>query len=325
MKLWLLCTCVAVLAICACVAAAVSMPGRSHRGPLPAPTDIQRALAVELRRDVDVLAREPRNVPLAENLNAAAAHIDRELTAAGYRVQRQTYEAEGVSCSNLEVELRGTSKPGEIVIIGAHYDSVDDAPGADDNASGTSALLALARRFAKQRPARTVRFVFFVNEEPPYFKTEAMGSYVYARRSHERGENIVAVLSLETIGYYDTRRGAQAYPPGLRSLYPDTGDFIAFAGNVASRGVVSRCVGTFRTSVQFPAEGAALPEIIQEIGWSDQWSFWQFGWKGLMVTDTAPFRNPHYHRETDLPATLDYDRMARVVEGLGAVIEELGG
>lgn len=323
MKMFLLISLVALLALGACVAAAVAMPGRSHRGALPPPTETQRALASELRRDVDLLARAPRSVPLHENLDAAAAHIERELTAAGYRVLRQPYEAEGVACSNLEVELRGVSRPGEIVIVGAHYDSVDETPGADDNASGTAALLALARRFAAERPARTLRFVFFTNEEPPYFKTGAMGSYVYARRSHERGENIVAMLSLETIGYYDTRRGSQVYPPGLRSMYPDTGDFIAFAGNMASRALVARCVGTFRRSVQFPAEGAALPEVIQEIGWSDQWSFWQFGWKGLMVTDTAPFRNPHYHRPSDVPETLDYDRMARVVEGLQAVAREL--
>ena len=302
---------------------AIAMPGRSYRGALPPATPAQQALGAELRRDVETLASEQRNVPLLENLRAAETHIEQSLTAAGYRVARQEYASEGSTVANIEVELRGTTKPAEIVIVGAHYDSVDDAPGADDNASGTAALLALARRFAHAKPARTLRFVFFVNEEPPYFKTGEMGSYVYAKRSHERGEHIVGMLSLETIGYYDARPNTQHYPPGLRSFYPNHGDFIAFAGNLGSRPLLRRALRTFRRNTKFPAEGAALPQAIQEIGWSDQWSFWQFGWQAIMVTDTALFRNPHYHRSTDRPDTLDYDRMARVVEGLVTVTEEL--
>ncbi len=280
------------------------------------------SLASELRRDVEALcAIGPRNTFEPENLAAAADYIEKAF--AGYEVERQRYASEDVMVENLIVEIRGTSKPDEIVVIGAHYDSVDGTPGADDNASGVAGMLALARRFAKAKPARTLRFIAWVNEEPPHFQTSTMGSYVYARRCHQRKERIVGALSLEMLGYYDDRRGSQQYPPPLAALYPDTANFIGFAGNLGSRALVNRCVKAFRAGSSFPAQSAVLPELIPQVGWSDQWSFWQFGWPALMVTDTALFRNPHYHTPSDLPQTLDYERMAAVVEGLANVVCDL--
>jgi Zn-dependent M28 family amino/carboxypeptidase len=294
----------------------MGMPGRSWRGTLPPLSESQRAIAAELRRDVLAIASgEPRSVP--ETLAPAAAYIERELIAAGYKpVRQQTSEGD-----NIEAELRGESN--ELVIIGAHYDSVDESPGTDDNASGVAGCLAIARRIAHSHPHRTLRFVFFVAEEPPNFKSPSMGSYVYAKRCHERGEQIAAMLSIESIGYYDTRPDSQVYPAFLAQFFPSTGDFIGFAGNSGSRALIRQCVGAFRKHAKFPSEGAAVPELVEEIGWSDQWSFWQFGWPALMVTDTAPFRNPNYHRSTDTPETLDYERTARVVEGLVAVTRDL--
>lgn len=291
---------------------------RSHRGPLPPLTDAQRALAAELEGDVRRLcAMGTRSVFAADAMSAASAHIASSLEAAGYRVEKQTYP----SGENLIAEMRGTSS--EIVVIGAHYDSVDGSPGADDNASGVAATLAIARRLAGARPARTLRFVLFANEEPPHFQTEEMGSWRYAKRCHDRGETIVAMLSLEMLGYYNDARGSQQYPPPIAPLYPDTGDFIAFAGNLKSRALIRACAASFRRHARFPAESAALPEVIPQIGWSDQWAFWHFGWPALMVTDTALFRNPHYHSPGDTPETLDYPRMARVVDGLVGVTHEL--
>jgi Zn-dependent M28 family amino/carboxypeptidase len=298
--------------------------GVSFRGALPPMTIQQGALAAELRRDVAALAAlGPRSTVFPEALHGGAGYVARELGAAGYAVTRQAFEADAVPCENVEAEVRGATKPEEIVVIGAHYDSVDEAPGADDNASGTAAMLALARRFAHARPARTIRFVAFVNEEPPNFQTETMGSWQYARRAHERGEKIVAMLSLESIGYYSDAPGSQQYPPPLSFLYPDRGDFIGFVANTASRGLLRRSLRTFRAQARFPSQGAALPMVIREAGWSDQWSFWMFGYPALMVTDTAVFRNPHYHRPTDTPETLDYERTARVVDGLAHVVTEL--
>jgi Zn-dependent M28 family amino/carboxypeptidase len=292
-----------------------------------APVGAADPAAVELlRRDVAALcAIGERSTHLPENLARAAELIDRELSSAGYKVERQTYEVarDAVRVDNVIVELRGTSRPKEIVVIGAHYDCVPGTAGADDNASGVAALLALARRFAGAKPARTLRFIAFINEEPPHFQSQDMGSWQYAKRCRDRRENVVAMVSLETIGYYDDRRGSQQYPAPLAALYPDTGNFIAFASNVGSRGLLSRCVKSFRAATSFPAESAAMPEAIPGIAWSDQWSFWQFGWKAIMVTDTAPFRNPHYHQSSDRPETLNYERLAHVVDGLGGVVSDL--
>jgi hypothetical protein len=296
----------------------------ARRRPVLAPAASPSVQLVdELRRDVAALCElGERNTIVPGNLQAAAAMIDREFAAAGYRVERQTYrvERDGVDADNVIAEIHGSS---EIVIIGAHYDSVSGTVGADDNASGTAALLALARRFAKTKPERTLRFVAFANEEPPHFQSQDMGSWQYAKRCHDRGETIVAMLSLESLGYYDDRRGSQQYPAPLAALYPDIANFVAFASNIGSRALNAQCVRAFRAKTSFPVEHASLPEAVTGIGWSDQWAFWQFGWPAVMVTDTAPFRNPNYHAASDRPSTLDYARMAQVVEGLAGVVESL--
>jgi len=302
----------------------ILMPGKSHRGPLPPLTPEQSALVPALRRHVVQLAEkiaEPNVAKYAE-LRKAADYVESQMAAAG-RVARHTYAASGRPCDNLEVEIRGTSMPDEIVVVGAHYDSVLNCPGANDNASGVAGMLALARSLASAAPARTLRFVAFVNEEPPHFRTEEMGSRAYARRCRDRKEKVTAMLSLETIGCYSDAPGSQQYPFPFGLFYPSEGNFIAFVGNVSSRALVRRCVGLFRDKVAFPAEGGALPSFIPGVGWSDHESFWENGYPGVMVTDTAPFRFPHYHRKGDTPDQIDYERCARVVLGVEQVIRAL--
>lgn len=304
------------------------MPGRSHSGPLPPLSDSRQAAASRLRADLEHLAGKigPRNIFHRGGLRAAEAFLASSLAEAGYDVKRQEFDALGETCSNFEVEIPGGARPGEIVVIGAHYDSVDDSPAANDNGSGTVAVLELARRFARARPDRTLRFVLFVNEEPPFFQTPMMGSLVYAKACRARNDDVVAMLSLETIGWYSDEPGSQQYPLApIAWLYPDKGDFIAFVGNVASRGLARRAIGTFRKAEPFPSEGAALPGSIAGVGWSDHWSFWEQGYPGVMVTDTAVFRYPHYHSNQDTPDKIDYGRMARVVGGLEAVVADLAG
>jgi Zn-dependent M28 family amino/carboxypeptidase len=305
--------------------ALISMPGRSFAGAPPRLTAQQFALRAALEHDVRELSARigERNDAVADHLDAAAAYIEESFRRSGLRPARQIFMVNGTPCANIEAELRGRSNPDQIVVIGAHYDSVDESPGADDNASGTASLLALARRAARSQPARTLRFVAFVNEEPPHFQTSEMGSVVYAKRSFDRHEKIVAMISIESIGYFNETDGSQAYPALLAPFFPSRGDFIAFAGNLGSRRLLRRTIGAFRTPATIPSEGAAMPELIHEIGWSDQWSFWQFGYEAIMVTDTAPFRNPNYHTERDRPDTLDYDRMSRVVDALGPVLDRL--
>ena len=303
----------------------IRMPLRSYRGPLPPLSPTQSAVRDALRRDVEKLAGEigERNVLTPRKLRAAAEWLETSMTSAGYKVSRQSFQANNQSCQNLEVEIQGKTQGAEIVVIGAHYDSVIGCPGANDNGSAVAGLLALARVWAGRSPARTVRFLAFVNEEPPFFETEQMGSLVYARRCRERNERVVAMVSLETMGYYSDKPGSQKYPFPVGLFYPSRGNFIAFVGNTGNAKLVRQCVAAFRRHAQFPSEGGALPARLPGIGWSDHWAFWQAGYPALMVTDTAPFRYPHYHTPEDTPDKLDYERLARVMEGLDKVIEEL--
>ena len=303
----------------------IRMPGQSHQGPLPPLTKEQRTLEQELHSHVQTLAGQigERNLFRHDRLVMAADYIRTTLAGAGYEVRRQPYGVAGKICENIEAEMRGREKPDDIVVIGAHYDSVQGSPGANDNASGVAATLALARAFADTTPARTLRFVLFANEEPPFFQTEHMGSRVYAKRSRERGENIALMLSLETIGYYSDEPGSQHLLFPLSLIYPSTGNFIAFVSNVENGFLVRQLVGSFRQQAQFPSEGGALWGLIPGVGWSDHWAFWEEGFPAVMVTDTAPFRYPAYHSHADRPELVQYERMARVVSGLQAVIAEM--
>lgn len=303
----------------------INMPGRSFRGTMPPLSADEKKLRDELRIEVDMLAVTigERNVPRYSGLHEAAEYLREQLTAAGYEVRSDPFSVDGKKCENLEVELRGTTKPDEIVIVGGHYDSVSGSPGANDNGSGAAAVLALARRFAGKKFDRTLRFVEFVNEEPPYSYSDLMGSVRYAKECRFRQENVVAMFSIETIGYYSEGKATQQYPFPVGLFYPNTADFIAFVGNTESAPLVRQSVEIFRRTTQFPSEGGALPAAIPGIGWSDHWSFWQQGYPGVMVTDTALFRYPHYHTASDTPDHLDYDRMARVVMGLSHVITSL--
>jgi hypothetical protein len=317
------CVALVLLVIILVWAFGIRMPRRNISSV--ALSDAEVALRAELVADVQVLAGDigERNTTRYRQLNAAADFIEGSLTRAGLTPRRESYDLRGQACHNIEVEIRGV-RP-EILVIGAHYDSVVGSPGANDNGSGVAALLALARRFAGKPSGQTLRFVAFVNEEPPYFQTEEMGSFVYASRCKARGDQIAGMISLETIGYFSDAPHSQRYPaPGLGLFHPTTGNFIGFVGNSGARAFLDRTVGIFRQQAKIPAESAALPAFISGVAWSDQWSFWQCGYPAaIMVTDTAPFRYPHYHLASDTPDKLDYDRFALVVGGLEKTIAEL--
>ena len=299
------------------------MPGKNiSKAALLSPDEI--ALREELRTDVRKLAGEigERNMWHYEQLNAAVDFIEGSFSRAGLRTRRDSYQMQGQGCHNLEAEVSG-SRP-EIIVIGAHYDSVGGSPGANDNGTGMAATIALARRFAGTKPKHTLRFVAFVNEEPPYFLSGEMGSLVYARRCNERGDKISAMISLETIGYFSDAQNSQSYPSrGLGMFYPKVGNFIGFVSNVRSRSLLRRVIALFRKHAKIPSEGAAFPWFVPGVSWSDQWSFWKYGYPAIMVTDTAPFRYPYYHSSNDTPDKIDYDRFTLVVSGMEKVIEEL--
>jgi Zn-dependent M28 family amino/carboxypeptidase len=299
------------------------MPGKnvSKAGPL---SSDEIALREELRANVQKLAGEigERNMWHYAQLNAAADFIEDSFSRVGLHTRRDSYQTGGQPCHNIEAEITG-NRP-EIIVIGAHYDSVFGSPGANDNGTGVAATLALARRFASAKPKQTLRFVAFVNEEPPYFLSGEMGSQVYARRCKERGDNISGMISLETIGYFSDAPNSQTYPsPGLGLFYPKVGNFIGFVSNVTSRALLRRVIAVFRKQAKIPSEAASLPAFIPGVSWSDQWSFWQQSYPAIMVTDTAPFRYPYYHSSNDTPDKLDYDRFTLVVSGMEKVIQEL--
>lgn len=323
--LWILLAFLALFALLAGLAFWVRLaPGKSYAGPLPTLTPSQLATAERLEADVEVLAAGPRDVTHPQALRAAADHVVAGLEKAGWTPRRLPYVALGHPVENLEAVRPGKEKPNEIVVIGAHYDSVPGTHGADDNASGVAALLELARRFEGRTFPRTLHLVAFTNEEPPFFRTELMGSFVYAHEMKDKKATITAMLSLEMLGFYSDEPKSQQYPvPALSAVYPDTANFIAFVGDLKNRELVQRAVGVFRKTVPFPAESIAAPALMAGIDFSDHWAFWEAGFPAVMVTDTAFLRNHHYHAPGDLPETLDYARMAVLMDGLEAVVVDL--
>ena len=301
----------------------VVVPGRSSAGALKPLTADERRIADNLRRHVTAVASREHNLFKPPELEASALYIETTFSGLGYTAAAQRFEVDSKEVRNIEVELRGEARRGEIIVIGAHYDSVAGAVGANDNGSGVAAVLELARLIKDAKPSRTVRFVAFVNEEAPFYRSDQMGSRVYARRSRERRDNIVAMLSLETIGYYSDEPGSQRYPFPLNFFYPTTGNFVAFVSNLGSRTLLHESIAAFRRHAGFPSDGVAAPAFIPGIDWSDHWSFWQEGYPALMVTDTAPYRYPHYHTPQDTPDKVDYERLARVVTGLHGMLREL--
>jgi Zn-dependent M28 family amino/carboxypeptidase len=301
------------------------MPGSSWSGPLPPLTGEQQLIQDNLERHVAELAGRigERNVWRPTALVAAAGYIRKTLEEAGYAVSLQPFTSRGLTVNNLEAVLPGRIASDEIIVVGAHYDSVVGTPGANDNASGVAALLELARLLAGTALPRSARFVAFANEEAPFFYGDEMGSKRYAARARAQGEHIAAMLSLETIGYYTEQPASQRYPFPFSYFYPDTGNFIGFVGDLSSWRLVRRAIGAFRASTAFPSEGVAAPRATKGVHWSDHWSFWQAGYPAIMVTDTALYRYPHYHAATDTPEKLDYNALARVTGGLAEVITGL--
>jgi Zn-dependent M28 family amino/carboxypeptidase len=278
-----------------------------------------------LERHVTRLALEigPRNIYHYEALQAAAAFIAAALTEAGHAPALQRYEARGRSFVNIVAEITGSDRANEIVVIGAHYDTHKNSPGADDNGSAVAALLELARHFGPRQTSCTLRFVAFANEETPFTRRKDMGSRVYARDCRRRGENITGMICLESIGYYAEETGSQWLSLwGL--LLPRQGDFLALVANRPSRALLARVAGTLQKA-SLPYRPMVLPTHFPGAWSSDHWSFWREGFPALMVTDTAPLRNRHYHTQEDTPDKVDFERLSRAVDDLKAAVADLVG
>jgi Zn-dependent M28 family amino/carboxypeptidase len=266
----------------------------------------------------------PRSLAQPQNLEAAARYVEERLRELGYEVTYQSYAAPGGQpVRNLIVEKPGREIPEEIIIVGAHYDTVPLTPGADDNASGVAGLIELARLLKPYENTRTLRFIAFTCEEPPYFKSRWMGSRVYAREARRRGDQIIAMISLEMIGFFDSSI-EQGFPLPLMGLfYPNTADFIGVVGNLSSRSLVTRVREAMRRGSSIGVESIATVSFVPGVDFSDHDSFWHEGYQAVMITDTAFYRNVHYHGPTDTPETLNYEAFAQVVKGLYQAVIEL--
>jgi Zn-dependent M28 family amino/carboxypeptidase len=313
-----------LILISALVFYGVNMPGESLTGELTAlNTDLQLTKE-SLSKHVYVLSEEigERHYIERNSLDQTADYIETSFKDMGYNPVSEIYSDK--LYRNIIVNLYGKQRRNEIIIIGAHYDTVWLSPGADDNASGIAALLEIARNLQGRRFSKTIRFIAFTNEERPFFGRDLMGSRVNARHSYDRNELISGMISLEMLGYYSNQPNSQVYPKPLSYFYPQQANFIAFVSNFSSRTLLHDVIREFRATRQFPSEGLiALRFLVPDIRRSDNSSFWHYDFPAIMVTDTSNYRNNRYHTVGDIHRTLDYESMSRVVEGLSRTIAVL--
>lgn len=322
--------CVVALALLAVMAGAaawysLALPGRSHTGALAPVTGEEREIAVRLRRHVVAIASVPHNVAHYAALEQSSRYIEQTMEGLGYEIDRHVFSTEGQPVRNIEVMRKSGSAGAPSLVIGAHYDSFRDSPGANDNGTGVAAVLELARLLKEWQPhGLDVRLVLFVNEEPPYYRTGDMGSWRYAKRLSEQGVPIYGMISLETLGAFYDQADTQHYPPPFGLVFPTTANFIAMVGMPGSRTFLHKVVGSFRSHTAFPTiGGVASDALVPGIGWSDHWSFAEFNSPAIMITDTALFRYRHYHRPSDTPDKVDYDKLARITKGIERVVRSL--
>ena len=288
---------------------------------------MSESLAARLEATVRHLSGEigERHFRRAHALDEALNFIREELGRSNVAATDHPFEVSGRQFTNVEVIIPARSGATEqaCIVVGAHYDTVPGTPGADDNATGVAALLELARQLSHERFERSLRLVFFPNEEPPFFPDAGMGSAAYAAELRRAAVDVHVMISLEMLGYYTDRPNSQRYPPGLSLFYPNRGNFIGFVSNLLSRNRLREVKDAFSASCDFPCESLAAPEWTVVVGLSDHRSFWKQGYPGLMVTDTAFMRNPHYHQASDTADTLDFERFAKVTEGLVGTVKRL--
>ncbi len=285
-------------------------------------TDEIKEIEANLEVIVSFLSEEigARSYMDLDKLERSADYIEEKMVFYGCDVKRQSFMCMENTYHNIIGEVRG-NKGSEILVIGAHYDTVPGSPGADDNASGIAGLLELARLTAATQMSRTVSFVAFTLEEPPLFRTKHMGSYIYAESLTKEKVKVEGMISLEMIGYFCDKKGCQYYPFSFfKWFYPEKGDFIAFVGNISSRAFTKRVKDAFKMASTLPVESLNTISLVPGVDFSDHSSFWSFDYPAFMITDTAFYRNPNYHTPGDMAHTLDYKRMAQLIYGLKSAL-----
>lgn len=263
-----------------------------------------------------------RNYSNYDNLQKAEEYISNQLEDIGYKLISQSFIINEKKFTNVIAVKQEFNPSKPTLIIGAHYDSCFN-PGADDNASGVAGMLELARLLRQKQLDLQIKFIAFVNEEPPFFQTDNMGSFVYAKTAKKNNENIYGAIVLEMIGFYSDEKNSQRYPPLLGLFYPNRGNFISVIGNRQSKSIVKQFLKTTRKENLINIKSLIAPNSMPAINFSDHWSFWKQGYKAVMITDTAYLRNSNYHKNTDTYLTLNYDKMSGVVYSVKQVILDI--
>lgn len=301
------------------------VPGTKSVGALPALGSEEEDLKGELQQHVVSLARDigSRSNSDPSRVAAAVAYVEDALRRTGLQITREPIQAGGKSGMNLIADLRGSSKPNEIVLVGAHVDSPRASPGADCDASGVAVAIELAQRMSSSASERTLRFAFFSLSEAPFAGTDGQGAFQHAKKCAEKQEKVVAALMLEGLGAFSDNAGSQTVPFPFSFSFPGKGDFVAFVSDVSSRDLLRRSIGKFRVGCRMPSEGCAVPGIYPGFSGTDAAAFSRGGFPAVLVTDTGSLRNPEYGRPTDTHDRLDYTRMARVAAGLQSLVGKL--
>jgi len=281
--------------------------------------DIER-----LEKHVNILSNDfyPRNHLEVENLNKTAAYIEHHFKNAGGNIEIQNFEVSERLYKNV-IAVFGEGK-GRKLIVGAHYDSSGLTHGADDNASGVSGLIELAYLFEKYPIDREIELVAYTLEEPPYFGTRYMGSYVHAEKIRKKNQVIEGMISLEMIGFFSDETGSQIYPnPVLNLFYPSVGNYITVVGSLEQRGFTKAFKVGMEGSTSLPVYSINAPKSLPGIDYSDHRNYWSLGVNAIMISDTAFYRNREYHEVGDTAKRLDYEKMAKVVVSVFEALKKI--
>lgn len=287
-------------------------------------TGVVRVEPQRLEAHVRMLSEtlHPRDEGHPANLDRVAAYIRKQFESANGKVSEQPFAVEGITYRNVLAQFGPDTK--ERIVVGAHYDSAGALPGADDNASGVAGLIELAYLLGKAALPMRVELVAFTLEEPPFFRTDYMGSAIHAASLKQQGVKVRLMFSLEMIGYFSDAANSQRFPvPALKALYPSRGNFIAVVGKFDQGPAVRRVKQAMSGASSLPVYSINAPRSIPGIDFSDHLNYWDAGYNAVMVTDTAFYRNSNYHTLHDTADTLDYQRMAMVVEGVYAAVLQL--
>jgi len=309
----------AVAGIIAAIWVVVAQPTLRAQHRSSAVVDTER-----LQSHVQMLSVEfhPRNYLHPQNLDRSAGYIREHLEQAGARVDEQVYEVEGKQYRN--VIGRFGAEAGPRLIVGAHYDSCDQTPGADDNASGVAGLIELAYLLGQEPPGAAVELVAYTLEEPPFFRTSHMGSVHHASLLASNHIPVRGVIVLEMIGYFRDEPFTQAYPlPMLYLMYPHRGNFIGVVGRWDQGEWIKEVKVGMKGTTDLPVYSIRAPASLPGVDLSDHMNYWAQGYPAVMLTDTAFYRNRAYHRSTDTLDRLDYRRMGMVVAAVREVVMQI--